>query len=223
VIKIYTISCPLTNQVRYIGKTKEKLEVRLKSHIRSTKQYNHLMSTWIKSLLSNNLLPIIEELDECESNDDANRLECMYIGLFKTWGFNLKNMTNGGDGQCNMTAEVRKKISDSRTGRFTGSDNSFFGKKHTQESIDKMKLPKSDDSIARMKKTLNRLYAENKIKTGGPNSLSRKIIKCDLNGIPIKIYDYIAQVKSDGYSRRGVTSCLMGEAKSSYGFMWKYL
>ena len=64
-IKIYTISCPITNQVKYIGKTKQSIEIRLKQHIKSTKQYNHKMSTWLKSVINQNLYPVIEELELC--------------------------------------------------------------------------------------------------------------------------------------------------------------
>ena len=47
----------------------------------------------------------------------------------------LRNMTNGGDGISGYshTQESKKKISKK------GKDNPFYGKKHTQETIDKMK------------------------------------------------------------------------------------
>jgi hypothetical protein len=94
---IYTLSDPNTGLVRYIGKT-NNIRNRLKGHLsnnqlsKPTKKNN-----WIISLLRENLLPIIEEVDEVDS-DDIDFYEIFYISLFKTWGFDLLNGTDGGDG-----------------------------------------------------------------------------------------------------------------------------
>ena len=38
-----------------------------------------------------------------------------------------------------LSEETKKKLSEARKGRFTGKDNPFYGKKHSQETIDKIK------------------------------------------------------------------------------------
>lgn len=94
---IYTLSDPNTGLVRYVGKT-NNIKRRLNSHMSnyslstSTKKNN-----WIISLIKSEKLPIIEVLDEVPEND-INFYEMFYISLLKSWGFNLLNGTDGGDG-----------------------------------------------------------------------------------------------------------------------------
>jgi hypothetical protein len=94
---IYTLSDPNTGLVRYIGKT-NNIKNRLKRHLNN----NSLSTTtkknnWIISLLRNNLIPIIEVLDEINS-EEIDFYEKFYISLFKSWEFDLLNGTDGGDG-----------------------------------------------------------------------------------------------------------------------------
>lgn len=106
---IYTLSDPNTGIVRYIGKT-NNIEKRLSRHLSN----NHLSNStrknnWIISLLRKNQLPIIEVLDEVDSTD-IDFYEIFYISLFKSWGFNLLNETEGGDG-VDWTGKKHNKVS----------------------------------------------------------------------------------------------------------------
>lgn len=96
---IYTLAHPLTGEVRYIGKTKD-LKDRLTRHIQKSylDKYdkNTYKSRWIKKLLSHNLKPIMEVLDECDENL-VDIYEKYWISQFKTWGFNLVNISEGGE------------------------------------------------------------------------------------------------------------------------------
>ena len=94
---IYTLSNPITKEIKYIGKTfniKRRLYGHLSKHslLKRSKK-----NSWIKSLINKKLLPIIEILDEVEKSE-SNFYEIFYISLFKSWGFKLLNMTEGGDG-----------------------------------------------------------------------------------------------------------------------------
>jgi group I intron endonuclease len=112
---IYTLSDPNTGLIRYIGKT-NNIKNRLRRHLNnsslseSTKKNN-----WIISLLKNNQLPIIEVLEEV-SSEDIDFYEMFYISLFKSWGFELLNGTNGGDGfdwsgrKHNQYSKLKNKI-----------------------------------------------------------------------------------------------------------------
>lgn len=222
-IKIYTISCPITNQVKYIGKTKQSIEIRLKQHIKSTKQYNHKMSTWLKSVINQNLYPVIEELELCYNDVDANKLESMYIGLFKSWGFELKNMTDGGDGVSNMSLEVRDKISKARIGKFCGDKNPFYGKNHTEETLILLRGPKSIEHIQKNSNAIKKAYLEGRLNSkGANNSRCKKLAQYDIDGNLIKIYDYIKQAEEDGFRRRLIQNCLNGTVKKYKGYIWEY-
>jgi hypothetical protein len=93
--KIYTLSHPITKEIRYVGLTTTSLKTRLNSHmynIRYRECTTH-RAKWLKSLDS---FPIITLIDEIVSDQIEWWLEEYYIDQFKAWGFNLVNSTNGG-------------------------------------------------------------------------------------------------------------------------------
>jgi hypothetical protein len=94
--KIYSLSHPITKEIRYIGKTTKKLKRRLIEHISTGKKNikNHKES-WICNICKNNLKPEIELIEEVESNE-WEFWEKFWICQFKCWGFNLVNGTDGG-------------------------------------------------------------------------------------------------------------------------------
>lgn len=98
---IYTLSDPITNKVMYIGKT-NNIDDRFKRHISDyyLNESNSNKNKWIKKLKSENKLPIMEILDQGES-EIIYDLEIYWISQFKQWGFKLTNMTEGGDGFIN--------------------------------------------------------------------------------------------------------------------------
>lgn len=224
-IKIYTIICPETLQVKYIGKSKRKLKYRLTEHIKMAKHKNTLLGTWIKSLNNKNLIPIIEELDIANNEEIANILEIMYIGLFKSWGFKLKNMTNGGDGMCNMTKETKDKISKTKIGKYSGENNPFYNKKHTEESLEKMRNePRPLHFAKQCSEITKKLFKDGVLNVSGKNNpMAKKIGKFDEYNNLIKIYDYITEAEKDGYKRRLIHYCLSGKNKKYKGFVWRYI
>ena len=60
--------------------------------------------------------------------------ECHYISLYKSWGFNLRNKTSGGDGGDWVSIETKNKIKEKLKGR-----------KHSKEA--KMKMSKARKGI----------------------------------------------------------------------------
>ncbi len=90
---IYSLSDPITKQVRYIGKA-NNANVRYYNHLRDkTKTHK---GNWIRSLLKQNLKPELAIVDEV-SIADWQFWERHYISLYKSWGFKLTNKTEGGD------------------------------------------------------------------------------------------------------------------------------
>lgn len=106
---IYTLSDPSDNEVKYVGKTKD-LKDRLRRHMgpSSLKESWTKKNKWLKYLKNNNLIPIMEILDEGNS-DNIDALEIYWIEQLKTWGYKLKNDTKGGKGCEYWTG---KKLSD---------------------------------------------------------------------------------------------------------------
>jgi hypothetical protein len=93
-IHIYTLSHPISNEIRYVGQTKHNLEQRLRGHLKS-KDKTH-RTYWIKSLINNGLKPKIE-LIETVNKEIGSDSEIFWITMFKSWGFKLCNLTEGGE------------------------------------------------------------------------------------------------------------------------------
>lgn len=92
-IKIYGLKDPNTNQIRYVGKTKQDLSDRMNDHIygrtSATQDSNVLKAEWIIDLLANNTKPIIVLLYEGIVNNGREE----YI-LEATWINKYENLFN---------------------------------------------------------------------------------------------------------------------------------
>lgn len=143
-ITIYGLIDPNDGHVKYIGKT-SNIKKRLSEHINTTLKKNKLTKkeAWIKSLINKNLKPEIFEIDAI-NNKEWKFWEQHYICLFKSWGFDLKNLTDGGDGweSGNVpwnkgiphTKEFKERLSKLKIGKL----NNRFGVKLSKEIINKI-------------------------------------------------------------------------------------
>ncbi len=111
-VSIYSLEDPRDNIIKYIGKTVQKNPLcRYNQHIFqwTREQGNHnKLNNWIKLLSNLGLKPLFNIIDEC---DESNWIEYEkgYIKLFKSFGANLKNSTEGGDLQpTNSNTEEAK-------------------------------------------------------------------------------------------------------------------
>ena len=116
-IYIYTLAEPTTGEIRYVGKT-NNLKTRFYNHLKASRK--NYLSSWIKSLKSKQLKPIMEVVEECEINE-WEFLERYWISQFKAWGFSLTNLTEGGEGiyGYSHTDSAKEKMSESRKGKST--------------------------------------------------------------------------------------------------------
>lgn len=216
IIRFYTLSDPRTpDEIRYVGKTKTALNRRLSGHISGTKRAfqgkatrNH-NTNWIKSLLDLGLKPIIKEIESFEIEEDSKEwiiLEKYWISQFKSWGFNLTNLTDGGEGNQNQyfSAESIKKRADSIRG--------IPRPKEVREQISKSNKgkPKSEEHIKNTREGI--------IKKQG-----RPVIQYSLKGEFIKEWRCMSEA-ADHYNvdRSSLMRCCQGKYKKSAGFKWKY-
>lgn len=117
---IYSLKDPRDGKIKYIGQTRFNLNKRYKEHLRNSNYQstkNHNIYCWINELKSNDLLPIIEEI-ECVELSLLNEREKYWILQHNG---ELKNMTVGGDGikfiEKRKFSEIhRKKIGESCRG-----------------------------------------------------------------------------------------------------------
>ena len=92
---IYELVDPRSNEVRYVGLTKFNLSKRLKEHVDKSKCKKRLLHVnyWINSVLDNGLFP---EIRLIEKTDD-NLRECYWISEYRSRGYKLTNLTDGGE------------------------------------------------------------------------------------------------------------------------------
>lgn len=138
----------------YIGKGKGRRAY--KSHIRQNK-------TNLKPKDNSKIIFLKKNLTE----ESANKHEVYMISIFgrKDLGTGiLRNMTNGGDGISGYShsEDTKKKISK------PGGKNPFYGKKHSPEAIEKMKLasknrkrkPHSEETKNKMKESAKKYWKD---------------------------------------------------------------
>ena len=55
-----------------------------------------------------------------------------------------------------------------------------------------------------------------------PHSNRKPILQLDLNGNPIKEWDYLSEVDKYGFDHRAVIKCCQGKNKTHKGYKWQY-
>jgi len=148
---IYTLS-DKNGVVRYVGKTNTPRK-RLHDHIKESLNFkipSH-KKNWIKSLLEKDERPIIEVIDEVPESEWPF-WEQYWIDQIKSWGFNLTNSTEGGQG---------------------GN-----GYKHSEQSKTKMRLSKlggllTEEHKSKISKALKDSYQKENYH---PNRFNKRVI-----------------------------------------------
>jgi group I intron endonuclease len=109
---IYALIDPETGHVRYIGKANVVYK-RFYSH-KNDKRKNH-RSNWIRLLKTKGLSPEIIIIDVVKKTE-WQFWERHYISLFRFFGFDLTNKSDGGEG-TEHTAETKRKMSELKKGK----------------------------------------------------------------------------------------------------------
>lgn len=190
---IYTLQDPISLDIRYIGLTSQKLNVRLSAHWTTFNNKKSHKVHWIKKLKKLNQKPIIKELDTAYSLKEAADLEKYWISQFKTWGFKLTNTTDGGEGA--------------------------LGYKHDLETILRMKqiqaLKPKKPKKPKLSKEEQYLLVSQK--------LSKPILQYDLNGVFIKKWNSILEAaKWFGCRSSAIRHALVNNTKVSQNYFWRY-
>lgn len=187
---IYKLSCPITNIPKYIGMTKKPKE-RYRKHL--NEKSLTLKNTWVKSLLNKGLKPVMQLVDFSNSLEEINIKEKYWIIKYREWGFDLKNMTDGGDG-----------------------GDTFSGRKHKQSSKEKISLANSGnkrpDLAIENKKRLSRKVAQ-------IDFITKEII----NIFPSVIEAHKQTKCSKTNISRFANGTIKPSIKKVGGYEWKYI
>lgn len=211
--KIYTLADPDTKEIKYVGKTKKSLLYRLQQHIYEAFRYKSYKASWIKSLLQENKIPIIELLDE--TNEDWQSLEMYWITQMRSWGFHLVNMTDGGDGNHNqvITKETKQKIS-----------QALKGKKRPQEVKDKISKAHTGKQLSEStKKKLKQANFGKKQSETTKKKRYKSVLLVDEQGSILERFDSIMHAaEKHGCSKGAISNTCHGRTKTACRKYWKF-
>lgn len=115
---VYTYSCPRTGVVRYVGKGSGK-----RAYDISPTHHSNYCRNWLKSLKREGLKPIITILISGILEQEAFELERLSIAGYKELFAPLTNLTGGGEGLFNPSAETRQKMSRIHKGKKLSEDH----------------------------------------------------------------------------------------------------
>lgn len=123
-------------EIIYIGKSVD-CKSRDKEHRRRSKYNDQPFNRIIQKNPKRYEFNILLECEERELNSEEMNAIKKYNPKF--------NFTEGGEGSTGYkhSPEIRKKLSQLKKGRFTGSDNPMFGKTHSEETKRKISLKNS--------------------------------------------------------------------------------
>jgi hypothetical protein len=211
---IYYLECPITNMIRYIGHS-DNPKQRFYSHIKESSLKRTHKECWIYGLICKNKKPILYILDEIP-NSEWQFWEKHYISLYKSLGFNLVNSDEGGFG---MSSEYMKNNNPMHrpeiVKKLTGSGNGNYGKKFSQEHVEKLGKAKKGKPSWRTGKKGECITEDMKIK------FLYKPIKCIQND---RIYKSVIDAALDlQLSKEAISAVARGDRKHHKGFIFEYV
>ena len=94
---IYGLLCPVSNVIRYVGKSDDPYR-RLREHMESCERNSHHAARWLAGLKRKSVRPAVVVLAEIDDNEDWQQVERHFIASGKALGWKLTNSTPGGEG-----------------------------------------------------------------------------------------------------------------------------
>lgn len=205
-IIVYTLSDPRNNHIKYVGIT-SRPKRRLYEHLNDDE--NNKKSAWIKKLKSLELEPIYEVIEKTDLLN-YSLIEQYWISQFKCWGFELLNMTDGGEGSYGLVPWNK-----GLKGVFKHSEESKLKMSHKRKGkIPYIPSEETKIKISNSKKGVkgHKWSEEQKIKF--KNSSGKKVYCYTLDGIFIKEYGSAVDCKIDGFNSNAVSKVCRGVRNS---------
>jgi hypothetical protein len=110
---VYTLADPRSEEIRYVGKTESRPQIRLNHHLhRARVGHKAYVYDWTRQVLSSGQTPIMEILEELPDRKALIEAECHWIVQLRALGCRLTNLTEGGEGCFGYkhSLEARKKM-----------------------------------------------------------------------------------------------------------------
>jgi hypothetical protein len=225
---IYALLDPRDNEVRYIGKTINPTK-RLSEHLADSKREYNYRSMWIKSLLKEDLKPLIKFLKICPLSDFV-KYETEYIKLYKN--DKLTNSDETGQGSVGRRQEIIDKVS-KKMGRIVYQydlDGNFIKEYKSVRDAAKL-LSLSHSNISRSCNGISKhaggfIFRYDKVfveKLNDPNAVRKLVVELDELGNEIGKWGSIMDCSRDTkIDNSNISRVCNGVRKSTGGRYFKF-
>lgn len=244
---LYTLNCPFTNDIKYVGISKNPKN-RFYNHISEARKDTHTKKkAWIKGLLNQGLKPILNIISE-HSVDVIHEVEVAYILKCKNEGIALYNLTSGGEIKKQVSQETIEKLRKCNLGKKHSEatkekiGNANRGQKRSEEVRKKLSENQKGKNNSMIKAGVDfykQTEAMRLANTGKKRDkaiadkiakkLSIPVVQLTLEGDFVKEWSSMAEVKRElGYHDGDISSVCKKAIrkgyvrKSAYGFKWQY-
>ena len=153
---VYELIDPRNNKPFYVGKGKKRRMYVHESMVRRNKKFSNMhLFNKINQILNHDKKIRYNIIKNDLSENEAYILEKRVI---KNYGLkNLCNIKPGGSTGVKFTSEIKQKMSENHY-NCNGENNPFFGKNHTNETLDLLRKPKSKEHKENIKQSLKINY-----------------------------------------------------------------
>jgi group I intron endonuclease len=207
------------NGKKYVGQTCKRPQVRFgkngAGYIGSRIFYNAILKygwdNFSHEILFTNL-----------TSEQANLIEQAVISAYNTtdrrFGYNLQS----GGRNHKLADETKQILSKIKTGKYTGSQNPFYGQKHTEETRKIMSQKHYDCNGEKNPNYGKKHTAESKEKMRTSRQ-GKHILQYDLNGNFIKEWEYMSLARQEyNLDKRSLQKACNGKLKTTGGYIWRY-
>jgi len=211
----------MTNEVRYVGKTVSKLNVRLSKHKHRRNKNNSHKNNWLRLLERKGLLSKLRiiAIEKCEESLLTER-ERYWIQYFKDKGCDLTNVTSGGE-----VGSHGYKHSEKAKQKIAQVARQHKGRKLT--SVHKKNISKSlIGNTRRLGKPCTEAQKQkiSKARRGKSAWNKKKVMQMTLDGEMIQIWESVDKAQKD-LGIRNISCAARNKKyrKQAGGFMWRYV
>ena len=227
-VYIYTLEHPITEEIRYVGKTRNP-KMRFRNHCNKLHNEKSHKRNWINKFKKEGLKPKMKILDEVLESE-WKFWERFWINQLKQWNFNLVNHTSGGDG-LTLGNETSFKKGNIPWNYGTAKPKILKGNRGKTENSVKNQFKKgvkpwnkgvTGYNTSRKGKPLQKEIKEKISNTlkGKPSNKKRNIKQLDMNRNLIKKFSSITEAKLET-GIKGISNVLTGRAKTAGGYLWE--
>ncbi len=211
---IYILRHPETFEVKYVGKT-NNIKRRFAQHKSKKcleKTGSKKLASWILKLLSNDLLPIMEIIEECD--DNWSEREKYWISYYST--NTLCNLSEGGEG-VGHNDSTKSKIKNALTGRKRTDEE----KQAISRAMIGKKRPNSGKAISNAHKER---YKDPEERKKHSVKLRKKVGQYDLENNLIQEFESAREASRQlNIDCGSISKCCRNKQKQSSGFTFKYI